>query len=96
VFLHCIEGEDIWTVFNDVVHFFGMLFSTIRKWSPSEFKYERGAWLRIYGVPIHAWTEDFFSSDYVSWIQADLYVPMNARSTREGWFLHMFLFRHHL
>ncbi|AES97288.1 DUF4283 domain protein [Medicago truncatula] len=60
VFIHCNNGEDTWKVFDDAVHFFGMLFTTVRKWMPSEVKYERGAWLRIYGVPIHAWTEDFF------------------------------------
>jgi hypothetical protein len=60
VFLHCNDGEDIWKVFNDALHFFGMMFSNIHKWTPSDIKYERGAWLRLYGVPIHAWSEDFF------------------------------------
>jgi len=60
VFIHCNGGEDVWTVFNDAINFFGMLFSNIQNWSPSEVRYERGAWLRIYGVPVHAWNEDFF------------------------------------
>lgn len=54
VFLHCNEGEEMWTIFNDAIHFFGMMFSIIRKWSPSEVMYERGAWLHIYGIPINA------------------------------------------
>ena len=35
-------------------------------------------------------------SGYVSWIQVDLYVLMNARSIRRGSILHVFLFRHHI
>jgi hypothetical protein len=60
VFLHCIGGEDIWKVFNDALHFFGMLFADLHKWSPQDDNYERGAWLRIYGTPMHAWNELFF------------------------------------
>ncbi|KEH19396.1 DUF4283 domain protein [Medicago truncatula] len=60
VHLHCNGGEDIWQVFNDAVHFFGMLFDNIHKWSEQDTRYERGAWLRVYGVPIHAWNDDFF------------------------------------
>ena len=60
VFLHCNNGEDVWKVFNDAVHFFGMLFSDIRKWSEADVRYERGAWLRIYGTPVHAWSDKFF------------------------------------
>lgn len=43
VFLHCNGGEDIWQVFNDAVHFFGMLFDNIHKWSEQDTRYERGA-----------------------------------------------------
>jgi len=59
VFLHSTEGEDIWHVFNNALHFFGMLFSNIHKWSAADVKYERGAWLRVYGVPVHAWNNVF-------------------------------------
>lgn len=60
VFLHCSDGGDIWEVFNNVLRFFELLFANLQKWSPSEVRYERGAWVRIYGVPIHAWNVDFF------------------------------------
>jgi hypothetical protein len=59
VFLHCNDGEDIWQVFNNALHFFGMLFSNIHMWSVEDVKYERGAWLRVYGVPVHAWNDAF-------------------------------------
>ena len=60
MFLQCFDGGDIWQLFNDVVHFFGMLFANIQQWSASEVVYERGAWIRVYGVPIHAWNDDCF------------------------------------
>ena len=46
-------------MFNDAVHFFGMLFSKIHKWSKPDAKYERGALVRAYGVSVHAWNDDF-------------------------------------
>lgn len=42
VFLYCTGGEDIWKVFNDAVHFFGMLFSELHKWTSEDYIYERG------------------------------------------------------
>jgi len=60
VFLYCTGGEDILHVFNDALHFFGMLFNNIHMWSVEDVKYERGAWVRVYGVPIHAWNVEFF------------------------------------
>jgi len=61
VFLHCTDGEDIWHVFNNALHFFGMLFHNIHKWSPNDVQYKRDAWLHIYGVPVQAWNEAFFN-----------------------------------
>jgi len=60
VFLHCSDGGDIWKLFNHALHFFGMLFGNIKKWSASDVRYERGAWVCAYGVPIHAWNDGFF------------------------------------
>jgi hypothetical protein len=58
--LYCTNGEDIWHVFNDALHFFGMFFNNIHMWSAEDVKYEQGAWVRLYGVPFHAWNEVFF------------------------------------
>jgi len=60
VFLYCTGDADIWNVFNEALHFFGMMFSNIHKWVLDDEKYERGAWIRIYGTPAHAWNESFF------------------------------------
>jgi len=59
-FLHCLGGDDIWKVFNEAIHIFGMLFADLQQWSPIGIIYERGAWLRIYGTLMHAWNELFF------------------------------------
>lgn len=60
VFLRCLGGHDIWNVFNEAIHFIGMLFENLHKWSSVDVNYERGAWLRIYDTPMHAWNELFF------------------------------------
>jgi len=60
VFLHCTGGEDIWHVFNNALNYFGMLLHNIHKWSSNDVWYERGAWLRIYGIPVQAWNDAFF------------------------------------
>jgi len=62
VFLHCVGEEDIWHVFNEAIHFFGLLFSKIHRWSAVDVKYERGAWIRVYGTPVYAWNESFFKT----------------------------------
>jgi len=60
VFLHSTGDEDFLKVFSGAQYFFGMLFSNFHKWSESSVRYERGAWLRVYGIPVHAWNDVFF------------------------------------
>jgi len=60
VFLRCRNNEDIMHVFKEAIHFFGMLFSVVHRWTMSDALYERGAWVRVYGTPIHAWNINFF------------------------------------
>lgn len=74
VFLRCRNNEDTMQVFNEAIHFFGMLFSAIHRWMSSDAMYERGVWVRIYGTPIHAWNTNFFklcASQYGRFIKAD-------------------------
>jgi len=61
VFLHCTGEENILDVFNESIAIFSLLFSNIRKWSAKNFTYERGPWVRVYGVPVHKWNADFFT-----------------------------------
>ncbi|GAU16840.1 hypothetical protein TSUD_367870 [Trifolium subterraneum] len=39
----------------------------IRSWCPSDLDVERTIWLRIYGVPSHAWNESFFTQLVKPW-----------------------------
>lgn len=36
-------------------------FDEVRSWSPREIDNERLVWLRVFGVPAHAWSTDFFA-----------------------------------
>jgi len=60
VFLRCTDGEAFSTVLTRAPEFFGTLFYNFHKWSDSLIRYERGAWLRVYGIPVHAWNDTFF------------------------------------
>jgi hypothetical protein len=50
----------VWQVFNEALEFFSMFFSNVHRWTSKDVRYERGACLRIYGIPIHAWHDVFF------------------------------------
>ena len=60
VFLNCTGDEDFSKVLSGAQDFFGMLFSNFHKWSESLVRYERGAWLHVYGIHVHAWNDVFF------------------------------------
>jgi len=60
VFLHISGGGDMWQVFHEANDFFNFLFTDIHKWTTNDEIYERGAWIRVYGTPVHAWNELFF------------------------------------
>jgi len=61
VVLFCPGKDDMMSVYHEVVDFFNRFFTEIRAWSPAEdIVYERGVWLRIYGVPLHVWHIKFF------------------------------------
>jgi hypothetical protein len=37
-----------------------MLFENFKPWNNDVASFHRGAWVRIYGIPVHAWNESFF------------------------------------
>lgn len=45
---------------DDAHDFFNLFFSHFVRWNKDIVKFERGAWVRIYGIPIHAWNASFF------------------------------------
>ena len=62
VFLFYSWKDDILSVINGAAEFFNMFFLEVRSWSQNEdIEYERGAWLMLYGVPLHAWNIQFLN-----------------------------------
>jgi len=61
VLLHpCVEG-DVMVLFNSAADLIGNFFDDCRPWKKDvDVPYERGAWVRCYGVPLHAWNNIFF------------------------------------
>ena len=60
VFLKTIDDRDVDKLLSDAAEFFDNFFSKPIPWTKEMVIRERGAWVRIYGVPLHAWNLDFF------------------------------------
>jgi len=43
----------------EVKQFFDTMFSNIVRWDKLVVPYQRGAWLRVYGLSVHSWQESF-------------------------------------
>jgi hypothetical protein len=53
------RGEYLVETAADII---GMFMSDFKPWSlEADSVYERGAWVRCYGVPVHAWNDIFFA-----------------------------------
>jgi hypothetical protein len=60
------EGE-VEALMVDAKDWLDQWFKEIRPWNPNDIDLERIVWLRIFGVPIHAWNDDFFSQVTKPW-----------------------------
>ena len=60
VFIHSLSGANISELVGKAKHFFDLLFSSLVSWDQTVLSFQRGAWVRLYGIPIHAWNENFF------------------------------------
>jgi hypothetical protein len=60
VLLRMEDDGDVRSVFNGASEFFEIFFVNPIKWKKELVFRERGAWVRIYGIPLHAWNIDFF------------------------------------
>jgi hypothetical protein len=60
VLVRSTKDEDVSVMFSEAPYFFGNFFSSPVKWNNDVIVCERGAWVRIYGVPLHAWKINFF------------------------------------
>ncbi|MCH84567.1 sulfate transporter, partial [Trifolium medium] len=60
VFIRCLSAEDAMVVINGAKKNFNHFFSLVSRWEKKIVPFQRGAWLRLYGIPLHAWNENFF------------------------------------
>ena len=60
VFVHSMSGVDVSLIVKEAKQFFDMIFSNMVGWKQEVFPFQRGAWIRLYGVPLHAWNENLF------------------------------------
>lgn len=60
VFIHSASGVYVSAILEGAKDFFALFLTNIRKWDKERVPFLRGAWLRMYGVPLHAWNESFF------------------------------------
>ncbi|KEH26262.1 DUF4283 domain protein [Medicago truncatula] len=60
VYIRCFSNTDVMQVIDTARDFFNLFFSHIVRWNKDIVKFERGVWVRIYGILIHAWNSSFF------------------------------------
>ncbi|MCI13933.1 sulfate transporter, partial [Trifolium medium] len=60
VFVRSATGDDVLAIVNNAVEFFQLLFSNWMRWDNNAQPYKRGAWVRLYGIPLQAWNVNFF------------------------------------
>jgi len=60
VLLRSPDGGDVISILSEAPDFFNLFFSNPTRWNKEGCLHERGAWVRIYGVPLHAWNFEFF------------------------------------
>jgi hypothetical protein len=60
------EGE-VEALLEDARDWLDQWFSEIRPWTPKDVDLERIVWLRIFGIPVHAWNDEFFAQITKPW-----------------------------
>jgi hypothetical protein len=60
VFVQSLAGSDVALRLENAREFFNHFFSHWVKWEDKAAPFQRGAWVRLYGIPLHAWNESFF------------------------------------
>lgn len=61
VFVHSLSDMDVSAVVSEAKPFFDMIFSNLTSWTKTVLPFQRGAWIRLYGILLHAWNENFFT-----------------------------------
>jgi hypothetical protein len=62
VFIKVHDDEDFHSLVKDAREVFQHWFIKIEEWFPEVVMRERVTWVRLYGVPVHAWNSKFFEN----------------------------------
>jgi hypothetical protein len=76
VFIRSLAGLDVVPMLENAREFFNYLFSNWERWVDKGTPVQRGAWVRLYGILLHAWNESFFKLcvlDCARFLRADNY-----------------------
>jgi hypothetical protein len=68
--LSLLEGQEegeVEALMEDAKDWLDQWFKEIRPWNLKDIDPERIVWLRIFGIPIHAWNNDFFEQVTKPW-----------------------------
>jgi hypothetical protein len=68
--LTLLEGQDdgeVKALMEEAKGWLDQWFVEIKPWSPNDIDVERTIWLRVYGVPVHAWNDSFFAQFVKPW-----------------------------
>jgi hypothetical protein len=67
VLLEGQEDGEVQALMDDAKGWLDQWFKQIRPWRPQEVDMERVIWLRVFGVPSHAWNDLFFAQLVKPW-----------------------------
>jgi hypothetical protein len=67
VLVRTTDDRDVNFILSEAAKFFINFFSTPVKMNKDFLVRKKGVWLRIYGVPLHAWNMNFFKLCFCLW-----------------------------
>jgi hypothetical protein len=82
VLVRNLDGTEVLPVLDGAKDFFLLCFSHWVRWETSVIPFQRGAWVRIYGIPLHAWNCNFFKlcvMDCGRFLRSDSYTKAKDR-----------------
>jgi hypothetical protein len=60
VFIRSLSDVNVLEIMGATKNFFDLIFSSLSVRNQAVMPFQRGAWIRLYGVPLQAWNENFF------------------------------------
>jgi hypothetical protein len=82
VFVRSQDDTKVLAVLDGAKDFFSICFSHWGRWDTEVIPFQRGAWVRIYGIPLQAWNDSFFKlcvMDCGRFLRSDSYTAAKDR-----------------